>query len=155
MENYYGYLSGLAYTIPYLITGLLMGALTGRVNKAKVCGISIMVGGLSSFLTGLVPNFGMLCGMRFLHGAANSATNPLIYALIAEYVPPERRATANSFISPAVYAGISLSSMSILLIKRLGWQATYKIIGGIAALIGLLFFTSVREPKNRKNGIAI
>lgn len=151
-ENYYGLLTGLAYTLPYMITGLLMGAVTSRVNRARICGLSIMIGGLSQFLTGIIPNFNLLCGMRVVHGAANSATNPLIYSLIADYVPPERRATANSFISTAVYAGISLSSLSILLIKSLGWQSTYKVIGAFGLLVGTLFLTTVREPKNRKNG---
>lgn len=104
-----------------MFTGLFMGAITSRINKAKVCGLAIMTGGLTQILTGLIPNFNLLCGMRVVHGACNSATNPLIYALIADYVPPERRATANSFISTAVYAGISLSSLSILLLKKFGW----------------------------------
>jgi MFS family permease len=59
--------------------------------------------------------------MRVLHGAMNSATNPLAYSLVFDYVPPERRATANSILATAIYAGVSLSSLSILLIKNIGW----------------------------------
>lgn len=121
LESYYGLLSGLAYTTPYLLSGLIFGAITGKVNRVRMCGLTFLVGGLSQFLTGAIPNFNVLFGMRMLHGAANSATSPLMYSIVADVVPPERRATANSFISTAVYAGISLSSLSILLIRQIGW----------------------------------
>ena len=103
-------------------------------------------------MTGLVPNFKLLFGMRMLHGACNSATNPLMYSIVADMVPPERRATANSFISTAVYAGISLSSLSILLIRQIGWAMTYQLMGGTIGFIGLLYLFTLKEPKLRKNG---
>lgn len=117
MENYYGVLTGLAYTLPYMITGLVMGAITSRINRVRVFAASLVLGGFSQVVSGMVPNFGVLAGMRVLHGATNSVSNPLTYSLVADFVPPEKRATANSILSTAVYAGISLSSLSILLIK--------------------------------------
>jgi len=152
MESYYGVLSGLAYTIPYLLSGLFVGAISGRVNRVKMCGFTFLIGGLSQFITGLIPNFNVLFGMRMVHGACNSATSPLMYSLVADVVPPERRATANSFISTAVYAGISLSSLSILMIRQIGWQMTYKLMGSVIGSIGLLYLFTLKEPKFRKNG---
>ena len=75
--------------------------------------------------TGLVDSFAVLFAMRVLHGAMNSASSPLSYSLVADYVPPERRATANAVLGTAVYAGVSLSSLSVLLIKRAGWRFSY------------------------------
>ena len=152
LESYYGVLSGLAYTVPYLLSGLFFGAITGKVNRIKVCSLTFLIGGLSQFVTGLIPNFNVLFGMRMIHGACNSATSPLMYSIVADVVPPERRATANSFISTAVYAGISLSSLSILLIRQIGWQMTYKLMGSIIGAVGLLYMFTVKEPKNWKNG---
>ena len=114
-------LTGLAYTIPYMITGLLMGAVTNKVNRARTFGLSLILGGITQLLTGIIPNFKVLCGMRMIHGVTNSMTTPITYSLVSDFVPPERRATANSILSTAVYAGISLSSLSVLLISKLGW----------------------------------
>ena len=47
MENYYGILTGLAYTVPYMITGLVMGAVTSRVNRVKAYAASLVLGGVS------------------------------------------------------------------------------------------------------------
>jgi predicted MFS family arabinose efflux permease len=52
-------------------------------------------------------------------------TNPLTYSLVADYVPPEKRATANSILASAVYVGVSLSSLSILMFKSMGWRWAY------------------------------
>jgi len=79
-------------------------------------GLSIVFGGLSQFIAGSFNSFPLLCGMRVLHGSVSAATNPLSYSLVADYVPPHRRATANSIISSSRYLGVSLSSLSILLI---------------------------------------
>ena len=70
MENYYGILTGLAYTVPYMVVGLLTGAITSRINSVRAFGASMIIGGLSSIVTGIVPSFGVLSGMRVLHGAA-------------------------------------------------------------------------------------
>lgn len=84
--------------------------------------------------------------MRFLHGALSSFINPLCFSLLADYFPPDRRGTANSILSSANYLAISLSSMTILLIKNYGWRASYTIMGGfglVGALLGTLF---MRNP---------
>ena len=82
-----------------------------------------------------------------LHGAFNSASSPLTYSLVADYVPPERRATANAFLGTAVYTGISLSSLSILLIKRTGWRYVYYFMGAVGLLASLVTAFFVKEPE--------
>jgi MFS family permease len=55
----------------------------------------------------------------------NAFVNPLSYSLVVDYVPPNKRSTANSILAMATYTGISLSSLSILLIKSHGWRWAY------------------------------
>ena len=137
----------MVYTVPYMLCGLLMGSLTPIVNRKKVLGLSMMFGGISQFVSGTFNSFPLLCGMRVMHGCANAATNPLSYSLIADYVPPNRRATANAIISSSIYIGVSLSSLSILLIKTKGWRWIYKISGVVGIALGILFIFLVKEPK--------
>lgn len=67
--------------------------------------------------------------MRFLHGLISSAVNPLAFSLMSDFFPPEKRSTANSVISAGNFLGIALSSMTILLIKNIGWRASYLAMG--------------------------
>lgn len=146
MHKWYGWLAGLAYTLPYSISGLIMGSFSGVINRKRAMGFAVIIGGICQFMTGSIDSFAALCGMRVLHGAANSATNPLTYSLVADYVPPEKRATANSILSSAIYIGVALSSLSILMIKSMGWRWAYQFMGvfGISLGIGSLMF--IKEP---------
>lgn len=147
LTKWYGWLAGVAYTLPYSIVGLVIGAFTSRVNRKFMLGLTMMLGGITQYLAGAVNSFPFLCGMRVLHGSLNAATTPLSYSLISDYVPPEKRATANSVLSSAIYLGISLSSLSILLIKSQGWRWAYQFMGLIGVGLGILAMTLVKEPK--------
>lgn len=113
-------------------------------------GLSLGIAGLSQCVTGLFNSFPILCGMRVLHGAMNAALSPLSYSLVSDYVPPEKRATANSILGIAIYAGISLSSLSILLIRSYGWRWSYQFMGAAGILVGLIMALLIKEPKNGK-----
>jgi len=47
LDKWYGVLAGLAYTLPYSISGLIMGSFTGVVNRKKIMGIAVVISGLS------------------------------------------------------------------------------------------------------------
>mmetsp|Transcript_1212 Transcript_1212/g.2209 ORF Transcript_1212/g.2209 Transcript_1212/m.2209 type:complete len:345 (+) Transcript_1212:688-1722(+) len=98
-------------------------------------------------LTGAINSFPALCFMRVIHGSFNSATNPVAYSLVTDYVPPESRSTANSLLSSGVYIGIALSSLTILIIKEFGWRNAYLFSGVVGVLTGLATLLLVREPK--------
>lgn len=107
----------------------------------------MMLGGLTQYLSGAINSFPLLCGMRVLHGSLNSATTPLTYSLVSDYVPPNRRATANSILSSSIYLGISLSSLSILLIKSQGWRWAFQFMGVCGIALGAIAMTFIKEPK--------
>jgi MFS family permease len=85
--------------------------------------------------------------MRVLCGAMNSATNPLTFSLVADYVRPERRATANSVLTASSYVGIAISSLSILMIKETGWRLSYMLMGLVGVVLGAITIIFIREPK--------
>jgi MFS family permease len=88
--------------------------------------------------------------MRMFHGALSSATDPLAYSLVADYYPPDKRATPNAILSSGNFIGIALSCMSILFIKNFGWRATYLIMGGVGvimATIGAVVFQGTKQKE--------
>ena len=99
-----------------------MGAFTDKVNRKVTLGICVILAGLSQLVTGSTNSFVVLFIMRMICGAMNSASSPLSFSLVADYFPPEKRATANSFLTASSYMGIAISSLSILMIKNTGWR---------------------------------
>lgn len=96
--------------------------------------------------TGMIDSFLVLAIFRFLHGTISSAINPLAFSLVADYFPPDKRGTANAVLSSANFVGIALSSMTILLIKSVGWRASYMAMAA-AGLVGAAGMAFMKNPK--------
>lgn len=86
------------YTIPYSFFGLIAGKISDSVNRKIFLGIVLAVASLTMGVSGLTTSFSVMVLMRVIHAMANTASNPLSFSLIADYFPPDKRATANSLI---------------------------------------------------------
>jgi hypothetical protein len=98
LAAWFGLLTGLIYTAPYSLFGLVAGQISDQVNRKFFLGITIVLASLCMGITGFSTSFGVLCAMRVIHGMLNAASNPLSFSLITDYFPKENRATANSLI---------------------------------------------------------
>lgn len=152
LEQYYGFLSGLAYNLPYSICGLFAGYLTKTPKRSLLLGMVTILVSSFHFTTSLTTSFGVLCAMRFLHGAVCSVTGPLSYSLVADFFPPENRGTANAILTTGSFIGIALSSISILAIKSIGWRSTYQIMAALGIIGGLLGLT-IKNPTKKFSSI--
>ena len=147
LSQYFGILTGLAYTLPFAVFGLFVGKLTDTVNrKWALCGV-IALASTAMGLTGFCNSMLVLGLMRVFHGMINSSTNPLSFSLVSDYFPPDKRATANSIIHSGQYIGSAMGSISILLIKKFGWRSTYGIMAAVSMTVSAMIALLVREPE--------
>lgn len=77
-------------------TGMLLGAwafgmIADRVGRRRVLIITVLLDAVFGFLSALSPNFTVLLLLRFLTGAAVGGTLPVDYAMMAEFLPADRR----------------------------------------------------------------
>ena len=70
----------------------------------------------------------------------------MAFSLVSDFFPADRRTTANSILSVANYIGIGLSSLSIILIKNVGWRKAYLAMG-VLGLLGSLGLIPFKNPK--------
>lgn len=133
--------------MPYASFGLLAGKISDQVNRKLFLGIVVILASLTMGVSAFTSSFAVFGAMRILHGMMNSASNPLSFSLIADYFPPDRRATANSIIQAGNYIGVGVSSLSILLISSYGWKIAYGIMGAAGIAFGLLTMGLVKEPE--------
>lgn len=147
LKQWYGLLAGLIYTIPYSVFGLFAGKISDQVNRKFFLGIVVILASLTMGVSAFTTSFAVFGAMRVLHGMMNSASNPLSFSLIADYFPPDRRATANSIIQAGNYIGVGVSSLSILLISSFGWKITYAIMAAAGVVFGLGTMSLIKEPE--------
>ena len=105
--------------------------------------------------TGYFNSFLLLAILRFAHGTISSAINPLCYSLLADTFPADKRSTPNSLLSAANFIGIALSSMTIILIKNLGWRMSYMTMGVTGLLASTLGYFFLKNPKRGQYDIPL
>ena len=148
LKEYYGYLSGVIFLLPFSVFGLFTGTLTDVVKSRKLLfGIVSILWSTTTLAQALYPNIYLFIGMRFLLGVFESAGNPLMYSLLRDMFPANQRATATSIVGSTISLGAAVSSLSILMIENFGWRVNYYITAGYGMGIGVIAILFLREPK--------
>ena len=81
-------------------------------------------------------------------GIGEAGGSPPAHAMISDYFPPAKRATALSFYSTGIYIGILVGFlMGGYLNQHLGWRTAFFALGIPGIIFSLLFYTTVKEPR--------
>mgnify|MGYP000734179909 CR=1 FL=1 len=142
-----GLLTGLAFAMFYVILGIPIARLADRSNRKNIVTVALTVWSGMTALSGLAQNYTQLMLARIGVGVGEAGGSPPAHAIISDYYPPEKRATALSIYSMGVYIGIFIGFLVGGIIgQKYGWRiALYSLgIPGIAYAI-LVYFT-VKEP---------
>ena len=75
--------------------------------------------------------------------------SPLTFSIIADNFGPENRTTANAMLSSAKMVGMAMASISVLMIKNIGWRESYIVIGGFGLMTGALALIFLKNPKQQ------
>ena len=147
LANNFGLLTGVAYTFPFAIMGLFIGRATPFVNRKMLLAAAMAGSGVTMGLISTLDSFGFLAMSRVLLGIIAAAFNPLSFSLLSEYFPDEKRGTANSILQCGNYVGWGMSSLSIILIKAIGWRKTFSVLGVLSFLLSASALFFIKEPK--------
>lgn len=102
---------------------------------------------LTSIATGQFNSLFILAVMRFMLGATQAACEPAGFSMIADYFPSNKVSTATSIITAAPYLGSGISSLSVIMIAKMGWRACFKSMGFLGLLFGGIALLFLKEPK--------
>ena len=99
--------------IGYLCLAIVGGFLAARFGVRKVVFISLVVIGVSLFLTGLSNSFVFAFFMRLVTGAGNGGSYVPIMALPAAWFIMKRRGSQRGSISAGIGSGLFISGMML------------------------------------------
>ncbi len=143
-----GLLSGFTFAIFYVTMGIPIARLADRSNRRNIVAISLGLWSLMTACSGIARNFVQLLMARIGVGVGEAGGSPPAHAMISDYFPPEKRATALSFYSAGLYFGILIGFlMGGYLNQQLGWRTAFFVLGIPGLLFSLLFYSSVKEPQ--------
>ena len=162
-------LFGLAFSIDFVVSGLIMGRLVDGTNRRNLLCFALIGWSIGAIVCGLAHSFAVLLVGRLLIGAAEAALAPASYSLIADLFPMARRGRPITLLIATSSFGSALSNIigGVLLqylmkqppivLPVTGLLAPWQATMALASLPGFLLaplFLLVREPARRGGGIA-
>ena len=144
-----GLLGGIAFAALYSTLAVPLAALADRTSRSWVITVSLVIWSGCTALCGLATNFWHIFLARLGVGVGEAGGVAPSYALIGDYFPSEKRATALSIYS----LGIPLGSAAGVLAggyiaAKVDWRLAFFVVGLAGVLIAPLFRLLVKDrPK--------
>lgn len=143
-----GLMTGLSFALFYTTLAIPVAALADRWHRSKIIAIAIGVWSAMTMLCGMANNFLQLFLARVGVGIGESASGPASHSLIADYFPPERRASAMGVYGAAVPLGafIALAGGGWI-VENFNWRVAFFLAGVPGILVALIVWWTVKEPR--------
>ncbi|MFO1013457.1 MAG: MFS transporter [Caulobacteraceae bacterium] len=144
-----GLLSGFAFGIVYTILGFPLARAADKYNRSWI--ISGCLAAWSGFtaVCGLAQNFVQLAAARAGVGIGEAGCTPTSHALIADYSPKEKRASALAFYAMGTPIG-SLLGLAIggYLVEAFNWRIAFMVAAAPGLLLAVICLFTLREPRD-------
>ena len=142
-----GMLGGVAFAVFYSLLGVPIAWLADRYNRRNIIAIALCLWSAMTAVCGMTTGFVSLFLARVGVGIGEAGGNPPAYSLIADYFPPERRATAMAVIG----MGIPLGVLTGFLVggwvnEFLGWRSAFMAVGMPGVVLAVVLWFTLREP---------
>lgn len=157
-------LMGFTFAVFYTFFGIPLGRMADSRSRRGIVAAGLVMWSLFTTGCGLAKNFLQMALMRIGVGIGEASLSPSAFSMIADSFPPERRATAMSVYSMAIYIGTGLASLLGGVVIKLAsrqemwslpilghirpWQTIFFAVGLPGLLLVPVLFT-IAEPVRR------
>jgi predicted MFS family arabinose efflux permease len=150
-------MTGLAFALFYTVLGIPIARFADRptTNRPRLIATALALWSAMTALCGLAQNFAQLLLARIGVGVGEAGCTPPAHSLIADMVPPEKRASALAFYSLGIPIG-TLLGMIIggTLADYVGWREAFVIVGLPGVALALVVWFGLKDPR-RSDAAAI
>lgn len=141
-----GILSGLAFALFYTFAGIPIARWADRGSRRSIIALGLGVWSAMTAVSGLARSFPQLALARVGVGIGEAAGSPPAHSLIADYFPPERRATALSIYATGVYVGAMIALLAGgQIVELFDWRTAFFVVGLPGIPLALLVRFTIRE----------
>lgn len=147
-----GVMSGLAFALFYTTLGIPIARIAERRNRVGIISAAIAIWSGMTALCGAAQNFLQLFLARVGVGIGEAGCTPPAHSLIADYFPPERRATAYGIYSLGIPLGSLFGAIAGgWIAQNFGWRAAFLIVGLPGIFLALGLWLLVPEPERKQD----
>jgi MFS family permease len=142
-----GLLTGLSFSILNASLGIVVARYAERGRRMSLVALGTLLWSLATAACGLVTSFVQLLFARIGVGVGEAVGLPAAQSVVADYFPPERRASAMSvlLLAPPVGAFIG-SAGGGWVAQEWGWHAAFYLASLPGLVLAALAWWLVAEP---------
>ncbi len=138
-----------AYTFSAAITGLFAALVMDRFDRKRMLLVLLAGFGVGTLLCGMAGSFALLMAARVAAGAFGGVLAGVVFAIIGDQIPPERRGRATGVVMSGFSAASVLGlPLGLSVAESRGWQAPFVLLavftGGVV-LAGALALQPMRR----------
>jgi predicted MFS family arabinose efflux permease len=142
-----GLLTGLAFAVLNVTLGIAVARYAERGHRLSLIAVGTALWSLATAACGFVGNFAQLLLARIGVGVGEAVGLPANQSVVADYFPPERRATAMSVLLLAPPIGAFIGSAGGAWVgQEYGWRNAFLIVTVPGLLLALLAWLLIAEP---------
>lgn len=142
-----GLMTGLAFALFYTILGIPLARLADRSNRVSIITGALVVWSGMTALCGMAQNFSQMLAARIGVGVGEAGCSPPAHSLIADYYPPNQRASALSIYALGIPIGSILGLLAGGWIAEFyGWRMAFFVVGLPGIALAFAFKMTIREP---------
>ena len=142
-----GFLIGTSFAVFYATLGMPISLLADRWNRRNLIAGALAIWSAMTALSGVAANVVQLALARIGVGIGEAGCSPPAHSMIADYYPPEQRATAMGIFTVGISAGIMIAYLSGgWIAENLGWRMALLIVGLPGLALALIVRFTVTEP---------
>ncbi len=147
-DSQLGLLAGMAFAIPFALSGLPLGMLVDRVNRVRLLSFLVAFWSALTALAAFATGFWTLLLARAGVAAAEAGGTPTNVSLISDQMPASKRATALGvyYMGPSIGTILGFSVVGAVA-AQYGWRTGFLVAGLPGLLIAALVWRTVREPR--------
>lgn len=143
-----GLLTGICFALLYAIAGMPVARWADRGDRRTIITLAVVVWSVMTVFCGLAQTFSQLAIARVGVGIGESGAIPPAQSLVADYYPPERRATAIAILTGAATTGYLLGiGLGGYLAASNGWRSVFIMAGAPGVLFAMIARLFLKEPR--------
>ena len=151
-------LIGTGNFIGYLCLAVIGGFLASRFGVRKMVFISLLVMGVSLFITGLAESFQYSFLMRLVTGMGNGGSYVPMMALPAAWFIARKRGLATGIVTMGTGIGLSITGLVLPYFMSFygteGWRYAWYLLGTIVFICSFICWAFLRnDPKEKGLGM--
>lgn len=146
-DSQLGLIGGLYFACFYCFISIPVGWLADKTNRIWVLGAACAIWSAATMGCGLAARYSQLVVARMTVGFGEAGGVPPSYAIISDYFPSGRRATALGIYNLGPPIGMALGvAFGASIAAAYGWRAAFVSLGCAGLVAAILVLAIVREP---------